>query len=246
VPNDGKGKRGRWSLQETAEFRRLFGTRPLPEIARRLNRPLHGVEQRAEQLFPLRTQPVDWTEEHSRRLTLLVGAVDDDHETVARALGVTVGQVEAACTERRAERDHGRPWTSEDDSFLKAYYGSRSAQALGIALSRFDPDIEQRAQLFQLSKDKAFIARRDGACSTVMPRWTEDEIATLRSVYPNVSNLEIARLVRKSIKSVVSKAHHLGLKKSEERLVVMGAENVALRYRSPQCPTGSSSSAPSA
>jgi len=30
---------------------------------------------------------------------------------------------------------------------------------------------------------------------------------------------------------VVSKAHHLGLKKSTERLRIMGRENVSLRYQ---------------
>jgi hypothetical protein len=33
------------------------------------------------------------------------------------------------------------------------------------------------------------------------------------------------------VKSVVSKAHHLGLKKSSERLRSMGRENVSLRYQ---------------
>ena len=42
---------------------------------------------------------------------------------------------------------------------------------------------------------------------------------------------EAARRLGRSVKSVVSKAHHLGLRKNPERLVEMGRENVGLRYR---------------
>ena len=44
------------------------------------------------------------------------------------------------------------------------------------------------------------------------------------------SNLELARTLGRSVKSVVSKAHNLGLKKDRERLRQMGRENVRLRY----------------
>ena len=53
----------------------------------------------------------------------------------------------------------------------------------------------------------------------------------LRRDYPVKSNLELARDLGRSVKSVVSKAHHMGLKKSSERLRNMGRENVSLRYQ---------------
>jgi hypothetical protein len=223
-------KRGRWSIYETAEFERLFGLHPFATLARRLHRSLSGVTQHADKLFPFRTEPVTWTDVHKERFTFLYGAVDEDVTTPARALGVTEDQVEFECARRRADRD-GRSWTTDEDRFLKMYYGARSTPALGVVLSRFEPDIEQRARLFQLAKDKAFTARRNGAGSTVMPRWTDEQVETLRRVYADTPNVEIAPRLQTSVKSVVSKAHHLGLKKSFERLVVMGRENVALRYR---------------
>jgi hypothetical protein len=64
-----------------------------------------------------------------------------------------------------------------------------------------------------------------------MPRWRNDELELLRRDYPVQSNLELARRLGRSVKSVVSKAHHLGLKKSSERLRSMGRENVSLRYQ---------------
>jgi hypothetical protein len=64
-----------------------------------------------------------------------------------------------------------------------------------------------------------------------MPRWTEEEIAKLRDMYPGESNLHIAQVLARSVKSIVSKAHNMGLKKDPSRLREMGRENVSLRYR---------------
>jgi hypothetical protein len=50
-------------------------------------------------------------------------------------------------------------------------------------------------------------------------------------MYNTNSNLEIAQDLQRSVKSVVSKAHNLGLKKSSDRLQEMGRQNVDLRYK---------------
>lgn len=83
-----------------------------------------------------------------------------------------------------------------------------------------------------LSKDKAFVRRRHGEPSTRMPRWRAEELDVLREDYPNQSNVDLARRLGRSVKSVVSKAHHLGLSKSSDRLREMGRENVSARYAS--------------
>ena len=85
-------------------------------------------------------------------------------------------------------------------------------------------------QLRHLAKDKAFLKRARPAETTRMPRWSEPELAELRRCYPTEPNLDIARRLGKSIKSVVSKAHSLGLRKEPSRLAQMGRENVRLRY----------------
>ena len=91
--------------------------------------------------------------------------------------------------------------------------------------------IEAVAAEHSLAKDKAFVRKVSGEASTRMPRWTRAEIEVLQGEYECCSNLEIARRLKRSVKSVVSKAHNLGLKKSTERLRAMGRENVSLRYR---------------
>jgi hypothetical protein len=72
-----------------------------------------------------------------------------------------------------------------------------------------------------------------------MPRWDSEAIEKLRQIYPTTPNLEIARQLQRSVKSVVSKAHNLGLKKEAERLREMGRENVSLRYHRGEAPAGS-------
>lgn len=62
------------------------------------------------------------------------------------------------------------------------------------------------------------------------PRWTKEEIKFLLDWYADTSNTEIAEHLGRSVKSVVSKAFHMGLRKSPDRLREMGAENVSIRY----------------
>ncbi len=54
----------------------------------------------------------------------------------------------------------------------------------------------------------------------------------LKDSYASQSNFEIARRLGRSVKSVNSKAHHLGLEKASERLREMGRQNVSVRYLS--------------
>lgn len=106
---------------------------------------------------------------------------------------------------------------------FKLLYGRRSnrelAKHFGVTLA----EVEETAKRFCLGKDKAaFKGNR-------MPRWSEEELAKLRELYPDTPNLAIARAVGRTIKAVVSKAHQLKLKKTADRLREMGRENVALR-----------------
>jgi DNA-directed RNA polymerase specialized sigma24 family protein len=68
-----------------------------------------------------------------------------------------------------------------------------------------------------------------GAAPTRKPRWTKAELDQLRELYPKYPNIAIARELERSLKSVVSKAHIMGLKKDPARLTEMGRQNVSLR-----------------
>jgi hypothetical protein len=70
-----------------------------------------------------------------------------------------------------------------------------------------------------------------GSSATRMPRWDTQAIGVLVEFYPKTANLDLAQKLNRSVKSVVSKAHNLGLKKEVDRLRQMGRENVSMRYR---------------
>jgi len=124
-----------------------------------------------------------------------------------------------------------RDWSAEDLQLLKRHYGTRTTEDLVVILGRPVGDIEEKAAEFRLAKDKGFQRRRGNGQRVRMPRWTSDDVAKLSELYPETPNLEIAHALNRTLKSVVSKAHDLGLKKSSSRLRDMGRENVRLRYQ---------------
>lgn len=62
------------------------------------------------------------------------------------------------------------------------------------------------------------------------PRWTKDEISTLKRLYRSWSNAHIARELGRTVSSVVFKGYRLGLSKGTRRLKEMGRENISKRW----------------
>lgn len=221
-------RRGRWSQAEQNRLKELYGLRRDAAIARDLNRPVASVRRMAEKLFPAEVRTGPWTSAEVVRLKKYLGA--SSPAVIARILGRTVEEVEkqiAALGKVRLDRS----WTREEIVELKRLFGTRTNEDLSRIFSRSVEDIETTAAEYSLAKDKAFVRKLKGEAATRMPRWTAAEIEILREHYENSSNLDLARRLRRSVKSVVSKAHNLGLRKSTERLRAMGRENVSLRYR---------------
>ena len=221
-------RRGRWSTEEVARFKALYGLKEEVVIARELGRSITSIRNMARQIFdgPPRTGP--WTAAEIASLKRYLGASPVD--TIARILARPREEVQAQIVElARVKRSGG--WSAEELAQLKRLYGTRTDEDLAILLGRKLEDIQQQAVELCLSKDKAFLRKVSGGKgSTRMPRWTGAELEVLHDLYPRQSNLEIAKKLNRSVKSVVSKAHHLGLKKDPARLKEMGQENVRLRY----------------
>ncbi len=64
------------------------------------------------------------------------------------------------------------------------------------------------------------------------PRWTREEIATLKRLYRSRSNAEIATVLGRTVSSIVFKGYRLGLAKGARRLKEMGRENINKRWHS--------------
>lgn len=220
-------RKGRWTKLEQQRLRELYGRRDEAAIARELNRPVGSVRRMAERLFPQRERGGPWTGADDEVLKRHLGAAAP--EVIARILGRSVDRVQARIVELgRCQED--RSWTREELAFFKRVHGTRTDEDLARIFGRSRRAVEELARSLALSKDKVFLRRVQGLSSSHMPRWDTAELEALRRDYPLVANLEIARRLGRSVKSVVSKAHSLGLRKSHDRLREMGRQNVRLRY----------------
>ncbi len=221
-------RRGRWSQGEVERLRELWGLRDDAAIARELNRPVASVRKRAEQLFPAQERTGPWTASELMELKRYLGKSNE--ERIARILGRPLGEVQERIRELGKSLITTR-WTREEVAQFKRMYGTRTDEDLARIFERSVDSVKRQAAKFALAKDKAFLRNLKGESATRMPRWSEDELRVLRELYATHANLEIARRLERSVKSVVSKAHNLGLKKDPGRLREMGRENVSLRYR---------------
>jgi len=64
----------------------------------------------------------------------------------------------------------------------------------------------------------------------IRPRWTRQEIKTLRMMHKTHSNLEIAILLERSVPQVAYKAYHLALSKGKRRRSEVGRQNISKRW----------------
>lgn len=220
-------RRGRWSQAEIVRLRELYGLRDDATIARELNRPVASIRKMADKVFPTRSKVGPWSANEVIRLKRYLGATTA--EVIARVLGRDLSEVHSQITQlgRIISDDN---LSREQITEFKRIYGRRTDADLATIFSRSAEEIERLAKEFALAKDKAFVRKRKGNSATRMPRWTPDELEFLKREYPIQPNLGLARHLNRSVKSVVSKAHNLGLKKSSERLREMGRQNVSLRY----------------
>lgn len=119
----------------------------------------------------------------------------------------------------------GATWTLDQLLSLRKFFGTASDEWLEDHIGQDANSINAKARELALAKDKA--QPHEGTVR--MPRWTAHQVAVLRNVYPFEPNVAIAHMIGRSVKSVVSKAHAIGLGKHRSRLRAMGRANVKLR-----------------
>jgi hypothetical protein len=205
----------------------MYGLRDEASIARELARSPESVRRMAEAQFRSTGRSGPWTVQEVQELKRFLGA--STPHVIARILGRSQVEVQQKIFELGRIQQPGR-WTREETVRFKKIYGSRSDEDLAVIFGRSLEAVRRLATRCCLAKDKAFVKKLAGRGATRMPRWSSEELEVLRKLYPSVSNLEIAQKLNRSVKSVVSKAHHIGLHKDAERLRAMGRENVSLRY----------------
>jgi hypothetical protein len=212
-------------------LRELYGLRDERAIARELNRPVASVRKMADQIFRGERRTGPWTAKEVLELKRYLGGTTN--EVIARILGRPVDEVTQQIGELRRIQQTGR-WTQEEIAEFKRLYGTRTDEDLAVIFGRTIESVKRLGARYCLAKDKAFVRKLTGSSATRMPRWSSAEIQLLKDMYPTASNLDIAAKLNRSVKSVVSKAHNLGLKKEADRLREMGRENVGMRYQKNQ------------
>ena len=120
---------------------------------------------------------------------------------------------------RQKNATEGKLWGSKELLKFRRAYGSSTDEELASQFGCTVEEVEKQAERYALSKNKAaFHGAR-------MPRWTSDEVSYMENHYANTPNLVIARHLGRSVRSVVSKASTMGLRKSPDRLEEMGRQN---------------------
>ena len=224
-PSRPRGRR--WTVEEIARLREVYGLRDDESVAAELGRPLRGVRAMARKVFG-EPQTGPWRPDEVESLRHSLGTVPV--ETIALRLARSKEDVQARIAELARVKRRG-PWSGEELAELKRLYGSRTDEDLALIFGRRLRDVRRKAGELCMAKDKAFLRRRgNGRGPTRMPRWKPEELQTLQRLYPRHSNLEIAQRLNRSVKSVVSKAYHMQLKKDPARLIEMGKQNVQKRY----------------
>jgi hypothetical protein len=226
-------RRGRWSQAELARLKELYGLKDAHAIARELNRPEESVRRMAQMVFPSAVRTGPWAAGEVVELKKYHGGTA--LEIVARILGRSVEDLGRKIEELRAVQHTGR-WTQEEIAEFKRLYGTRTDEDLAVIFERGVEAVKRLGARLCLAKDKAFLRKLAGPSASRMPRWEKGEVEKLVTLYPVAPNLDIAQRLNRSVKSVVSKAHNLGLKKEADRLREMGRENVSLRYRKATTP----------
>lgn len=226
-PNPQGRRKGRWSYPEIERLRRMYGFKTEVQIAQELNRTVQSVRRMVGKVFEGEPVIGPWTAKEVRKLKSYLGAADFD--VIARILRRSANEIERKVIQLKGEVKQ-RAWTSADLQILKRYYGTRATEDVSLILGRPADRIEEKAKELCLAKDKGYQRRAGSGNPVKMPRWQAEEVEELKRLYPEQDNLTIADHLKRTVKSVVSKAHDLGLRKSSLRLRDMGRQNVRARY----------------
>jgi len=225
----GSRKKGNWSAAELDRLKVLYPKCPEDRVSVLLNRSAKSVRRRARAIFQRSPKRGAWTADDDHRLRVAYGVLGT--KEISLVLARSERDVLARVEVLRSARRRG-PWSAREIALLKQLYGIRTDEDLEVCLSRSARQIAKVATDYCLSKDKRFEVQqpRSDQQRRKMPRWTAAEESRLEELYPDHDNLEIARLLGRSVLSVANKASQLGMRKSLESLRQMGRKNVAIRY----------------
>jgi len=201
--------RRRWTKGEDEYVRAAFKTTRAREIAVRLGRTRSGVAQRALRILQLprkgaRPQGVKWPPEADAFLRTNYGTVRTKEiaATLHRTVNAIHDRAHILRLTRRTVRGPNRPWSVQDEQYVRANYGKVSRDEIAKWLNRTPAAVSCRTG-----------SPRWGPAPQRRPRrvWNSAEDAVLRERYGRVPTQAIVGSLGKTLSSIHCRAHKLGL-----------------------------------
>lgn len=103
---------------------------------------------------------------------------------------------------------NGKSWTPEEDTQLRDLYPHKTSSEIALALGRNSGSVESRAKKLGIKKDLTYKRSFDRNDS-----WLEEEDSILTEKYGVENNVELSKLINKSVSSIRNRAIQLSLKK---------------------------------
>ncbi len=139
-------KKTEWSEQEDAILEKYIFKWPAEKIAKKLNRPVRGVQSRAWRLCLLKQHR--WTNQEIRKLEHWLPAYS--RREIANKLGRTLESV--ITKQKRLGLKKRLPWTRKEIAILKKYFPMEANAKVAKRLNKSPATIAQKARELGLRK----------------------------------------------------------------------------------------------
>lgn len=144
----------RWTDEELDFLKSNYGKTDAEAIGEKLERSSNAVRHKAQRLG-LAEKRDFWQEDEETYLEYFAFERDSDLSVAADFLGRSVnatGLRLSKLREKRKDYYFRRPWTIEEDMFIKNHYKSISYKSIGIRLNRSHKAVIERASNLGLKK----------------------------------------------------------------------------------------------
>jgi DNA-binding CsgD family transcriptional regulator len=205
--------RGVWTAEQDAQLRELYPDHTNEEIAQMLGFSVITVKNKAF-IMGLHKSDV-WSAEDIAQLRELYP--DHYNEEVAQMLGFSVSTVKSKAYSMglHKSREHvlkiNRKWTAEQDAQLRELYPDHTNEEIAQMLGFTTFAVNGRAHNMGLYKSREHVLK-------INSKWTAEQDARLRELYPDHTNEEIAQMMGFTAFAVNGRATFIGLNKSREHL----------------------------
>ncbi len=208
-----------WIQEEIDYLRQEYarhGRRSCRIIAKAIGRTHVSVRYKAAELG-LAPQPDYWGVKELRLLDELYGTMPQAE--VAKRIGRSASSVGATASKRGLSNPHA-PLTTQQERAIRRQLGRRSmediADRLGVAVNRVRTVADRIGfRSSERRRGRRFPEPPKKAPGRTRVQWTDEEVATLRELYPTHGAAYVAAILGRARKATAEKARLMGISASE-------------------------------